>query len=462
MRRISEELNQTSYKTTLSLAPYKVSVVALNRVGTSPPQTIAIAAGQHQGPPNLNLSVVDNHTLRASWSDRSTSFYCAILELVSTETIQHNRCLSIKHQERKKNNGLPKSTGPQGTADARTMEFVGLEPLRRYRLTVYIKDLKEKKKCRGKTGSTIGSVTACTQEQPPAQGPSVVNVTSIMKSSTFITWKGISLGECEGVLQKYLIIYTDGRNHTHTASVNASTMNFTLTNLNASTLYTVKVCGVSSVGQGAGTVRTFHTDYDRSEPVAITVATSLSVMFGVFMMVSLCYLSIKRIKRMICPVVADPINSLAVKPMPISDYVSQWETCSADEDVMDALLVMVMAQHGAPSPDVPAAGCTEPVTEGSGSVGDSDSLGFGSGSTFAYRRQTGGPSAPETQCGADDCVDEQTEGQGPALEPAHLPPWDPQPCPDSGLNPCGNMISLLSVYDQTVVEQDPAGSHVHS
>ncbi|XP_032903086.1 interleukin-12 receptor subunit beta-1 [Amblyraja radiata] len=160
MRRISEELNQTSYKTTLSLAPYKVSVVALNRVGTSPPQTIAIAAGQHQGPPNLNLSVVDNHTLRASWSDRSTSFYCAILELVSTETIQHNRCLSIKHQERKKNNGLPKSTGPQGTADARTMEFVGLEPLRRYRLTVYVKDLKEKKKCRGKTGSTIGQVRA--------------------------------------------------------------------------------------------------------------------------------------------------------------------------------------------------------------------------------------------------------------------------------------------------------------
>ncbi|XP_051893786.1 interleukin-12 receptor subunit beta-1-like isoform X2 [Pristis pectinata] len=448
MTGYSNNQKNKRYQTMISLAPYKVSIVAFNSVSTSPAETITIPAAQPEDTPGLNLTAVDNRTLKASWIPHNVSFYCAVLELVSTETTQQNKC----HLELKKKKGHHHST---------EMKFMGLEPQRRYRLTIYARDSKEGNECYSQTGYTFGSVTACTQEHPPTHAPTMVNVTNIMKSSVFLRWKGISLGECQGTLEKYLIIYTDSWNHTHTASVNASNLNFTLMNLNASTLYTVQICAVTSAGQGAKTIRTFQTkDYDRSEFIAIIVATSFFVMLSVFVVVSLCYFSFKRTERMVCPTVPDPVNSLAVKSMHVSNHISQWEACTADEDVMDVLLVMVGLQSDTASPRKPATGDAVPMTEGGESLSDNNSLGFESDSAFEYKRQMGCPLGLEEDCGSETGLDVQLETQTPLLETCHISPL-PQTYSGSGLNLCGNVISLLSVYDQTLAEQEPARSNVY-
>ncbi|XP_069783862.1 interleukin-12 receptor subunit beta-1-like isoform X2 [Narcine bancroftii] len=438
--------NATSYKTLISLASYKVSIVAYNRAGTSPTETITIPAAQHSETPDLNLTAVDNRTLRVSWIPRSFNFYCAFLEQVSTRTVQHHRCQSIKHLGFKQKKGHHRST---------VMEFVGLEPLRRYRLTIYANDSKERNKCHKKFNYVIDFASACTQEEPPTHGPSVVNVTNIMKSSVSLQWKKIALGECQGILEKYRIIYTDIQNHTHTVSVNSSVLNFTLTNLNASTLYTVQICGVTTVGQGAKIVRTFQTkEYDPSELMAIIVATSFIVMLAVFTVFSLCYLGFKRTKRMVCPTVPDPVNSLAVKSMHFSDHISQWEVCSTDEDVTDVLLVIASLQSDVASPSETATDDALSMREDSNSLSDTNSLGFGSNSGFEYRRQMGCSFGLEEDCSSETGGDMQLETQSPGLETCHICPLGPEIYSDSGLNLGGNMISLLSVYDQMLGDHE--------
>ncbi|XP_059847283.1 interleukin-12 receptor subunit beta-1-like [Hypanus sabinus] len=446
MTGYSIKWQNTSYQTTISLAAYKVSIFAFNKVSTSPAETILIPAARPEDIPDLNLTAVDNHTLKGSWIPHKVNFYCAFLELVSTGIMQHRICQSVKHQEFRKKTGHHQPT---------EVVFSDLEPQRRYRLTVHAKDSK-KSDCHSKAGHTIGSATACTQEYPPTHGPMMVNVTNIMKSSVFLQWKGISLGECQGTLLKYLIIYTNGWNHTYTASVNAWKLNYTLVNLNASTLYTVQICGVTTAGQGAKTIRTFQTrDYDHSEFMAITVATSFFVMLAVFAVVSLCYFSYKRTERMVCPTVPDPVNSLAVKSIHISNHISQWEACSAEEDVTDVLVAVISLQNDTILSGEPATGDTVPMTEDAGSAGDGDSLGFGSDSAFEYRRQMGSPLDLE-----EDCSSEADVGvQSPVPETGRV-------CPlarlhsGSRLNLSGNMISLLSIYNQTPAEEEPARSSV--
>ncbi|XP_072100134.1 interleukin-31 receptor subunit alpha-like [Mobula birostris] len=451
MTGYSTKQKNTTYHTMISLAACKVSIFAFNRGSTSPTETILIPAAQPEGIPDLNLTAVDNHTLKASWIPHNVSFYCAFLELVSTETIQHRTCQLMKHQQFRRKTGRHQST---------ELEFGGLEPQRHYRLTIHAKDSKKNGcyNCYSKIGYTIGSATACTQEYPPTHGPMMVNVTNIMKSSVFLTWKGLSLEECQGSLEKYLILYTNSWNHTHTASVSASKLNYTLVNLNASTLYTVQICGVTTAGQGAKTIRTFQTrDFDHSEFIAIIVATSFCVMLAVFAVVSLCYFSYKRTERMVCPTVPDPVNSLAVKSIHTSDHISQWEACSAEEDVTDVLLAVISLQNDTISPAEPATGDTVPMTEDGESAGDSDSLGFGSDSAFEYRRQMGCPLGLEEDCSSEAGVDVQS----PALKTCRV-------CPlarfhsGSGLNLSGNMISLLSIYNQTLVEEESARSSVDS
>ncbi|XP_072340029.1 interleukin-6 receptor subunit beta-like [Scyliorhinus torazame] len=241
--------NNSTYQTAISLAPYNISIVAFNKVGASQTETVTIPAAPPEGTPRLNITVQNNRTLKALWIEHNVRFYCIILELVSVGILS-NTCQPRKQLRTKNERGMLQKV------------FEGLEPLKRYQVTVHTNSTKESSGCQSMSGYTIGSGAICTQEQPPIHGPSKVSVTNIRKNSIVLEWDELSLGQCQGSMQNYLIIYRDRRNHTHTATVNSSTLSFTLLNLNSSTLYTVEICGVTTVGIGAKTLRNFQTrDY---------------------------------------------------------------------------------------------------------------------------------------------------------------------------------------------------------
>ncbi|XP_067824848.1 interleukin-31 receptor subunit alpha-like [Heptranchias perlo] len=416
--------NTSSYQTAISLAPYNISIVAYNRVGTSLVETISIPPARPKEMPPLNITVVNNRTLKASWQPTTFECYCVVLELVSVGTILTNTCHSKNKLEIKKKGMLQKV-------------FEGLEPFQRYRVMIHTKDPGERIGCHSVRGYTIGLATACTQEQPPTCGPNNINVTNIRKSSVFLEWKAIVLGDCQGVLQKYLIYYTDIRNHTHIAAVNSSTRCYSLINLNSSTLYTLEICGVSSAGPGPKTLRLFQTkDYDPSELTAIVVATSISVMVAVFIIASVCYLSIKRSKRIICPTIPDPVNSLAVKSMHSCVNINQWMTTCDDKDVTDVLIVMVSVQSDSniPSPDDNAEDGMMSMTEDVIHCGNGSSFSCDSRLPFEYRRQMGVPLGMEGDQCSEIELNQQLEIGGPELVNNDVPPLCLQPHVGSALN----------------------------
>ncbi|XP_067872048.1 interleukin-12 receptor subunit beta-1 isoform X2 [Heterodontus francisci] len=436
--------NKSSYRTAISLAPYNISIVALNRVGASKTETIYIPPAPPKETPDLNITVLNNHTLKASWIHHRVQFYCIILELVSV-AILSNTCQSRKELKIKNKTGMVHKV------------FERLEPLKLYRITVHTNSSKAINGCRSETGYTIGSGTACTQEQPPTCGPDKVKVTNIRKTSVLLEWKAMSLGPCQGSLQKYLIIYRDLWNHTHTAAVNSSTLSFTLLNLNASTLYTVEICGVTSAGQGTETLRNFQTkDYDQNELTAIVVGTSISVMLAVFIIASFCYFSVKRSKQIICPTIPDPVNSVAVRSMHSSVHPSHWTAYSDDQDVTDVLVVMVNVQSDTSTPSANENVEDEMMSmmEGGDFCHDNNSFSSDSNAAFEYRRQMGGPLAMEEDQSAEGELKQSFQTEGTQLVNNDISPLCLQSCSGSILNLCGNVISLLAVYDENLTEQD--------
>uniref|UniRef100_UPI00398F0E04 interleukin-12 receptor subunit beta-1-like isoform X2 n=1 Tax=Pristiophorus japonicus TaxID=55135 RepID=UPI00398F0E04 len=442
--------NTSSYYTAISLAPYSVSIVAINRVGASVTETISIPPAPPQETPNLNITIINNRTLAASWAHRKVRSYCIVLELVVESTILSNTCQSRKLREIEKNTGRHLATGMFQKV------FDGLEPLKRYRVTVHA---NEGIVCESESGYTIGSSSVCTQEHAPTRGPSKVNVTNINKRSVQLEWEELFLDQCQGTLQEYLIFYRNTRNHSHTVTVNSSTLSLTLINLNTSTLYTLAICGVTSTGQGAKTLRNFQTkDYDQSELTAIVVATSISIMVAVFIVASLCYLSIKRSKHIICPTIPDPVNSLAVQSMHSSVNTSQWVTSSDDQDVTDVLVVMVSVQSDSNivSPSENDENEIMSMTESVGLQTYNDSFSSENDPALEYRRQMG---LEEDRCSETE-LNQLLGTEGSELVISDIPPLRLQPYTGSGLNLCGNMISLLAVYDQNLTERE-AGTRQH-
>ncbi|XP_043576632.1 uncharacterized protein LOC122565067 [Chiloscyllium plagiosum] len=431
--------NKSMYQTAISLAPYNISIIAFNRAGTSCMESIFIPAAPPEETPFLNVTVINNQTLKASWTHHEAKFYCIVLELVKVRILS-NSCQPRRELKIKSKTGMFQKV------------FEGLQPLRFYRVTVHTNGFRKRKGCQSVGGYTIGSGSACTQQLPPTHGPRKVNVTNIRKHSALLEWKEMPLEQCQGSMQKYLIIYRDHWNHTHTASVNSSTLSFTLLSLNASSLYTVEICAVTTAGIGANTLRNFQTkEYDGNELTVIVVVTAICVMFGVFAIAAVCQYSIKRSKRIIFPKIPDPVNSLVVKSFHNHPSTKLWASSSDDQDVADVLVVMVTVQSDTTTASVNEKDEDELISLGEGEI--CPSYSSGSNTPFQYRRQMG------TTMGMDDdlCSEsefkqnletEATELINSKFHHLCLPSYTA-----SAPNLCTN-ISLLAMYDQNVSKEE--------
>ncbi|GCC37493.1 hypothetical protein chiPu_0015997 [Chiloscyllium punctatum] len=158
--------NKSMHQAAISLAPYNISIIAFNRAGTSCMESIFIPAAPPEETPFLNVTVINNQTLKASWTHHEAKFYCIVLELVKVRILS-NSCQPRKELKIKSKTGMFQKV------------FEGLQPLRFYRVTVHTNGFQKRNGCQSVGGYTIGSGSACTQQLDGNELTVIVVVTAI-------------------------------------------------------------------------------------------------------------------------------------------------------------------------------------------------------------------------------------------------------------------------------------------
>ncbi|GCB75016.1 hypothetical protein scyTo_0020307, partial [Scyliorhinus torazame] len=141
---------------------------------------------------------------------------------------------------------------------------------------------------------------------------------------------------------------------------------------------------------------------------------------------------------------------------PIHGPSKHWADVSDDRDVTDVLVVMVTMQSDTNTP-LSSENAEDEMMSMLEEVDFCTTRGsFSSESnvTFAYKRQMGTPLGTENDQSSEKELKEDLGTEATELLNNDTSPLCLQPYSGSGLNLCGNMISLLTVYDRNLAEEE--------
>nr|XP_033811185.1 granulocyte colony-stimulating factor receptor isoform X2 [Geotrypetes seraphini] len=157
---------------------------------------------------------------------------------------------------------------------------------------------------------------AYTKQKAPSISPKL-HLKSIDRSQAEIEWTTIPTEERHGFITNYTIFWKDSRECLSHAVVKASSRNFLLKNLEASSIYKVHLMSSTAGGSTNSTILTIHTTIMTVMEIFILA----SVLFFVLALILCCVLIIcfkkhHRMKKHLWPSVPDPANSSLGEWMP--------------------------------------------------------------------------------------------------------------------------------------------------
>ncbi|XP_078527292.1 interleukin-12 receptor subunit beta-1 isoform X2 [Lissotriton helveticus] len=292
-------ISGTSLSVNISETSYNVSIFATNSAGSSPTNFYIIESHPEAGLDFRDISLSGTDSVQVWWAPtKRSSSYCVEWHPVSEQNIQslcRIEAFEIKNFTYK------------GRVDPMTCYRIAVY---RYRVAPRTWNIREE----DKIWKTLGS----TYYYKPSNKdlPRNVSVLDIREHSAVVTWDPFLTGECHGVLQKYNITiypsHSKDSSKDEVAIISKTVHNFA--NLSAGIEYTVAIKGETEFGEETGIARIAFRTLKTDETAALwkLPVICVGILLGVFSTGGLSFVAVKRFKKIVCPEVPTPMDSVAL------------------------------------------------------------------------------------------------------------------------------------------------------
>ncbi|CAM4732594.1 unnamed protein product [Leuciscus chuanchicus] len=264
-RKEKPTLDRT-YKTSITYSEARISIIATNKVGSSPPREIIIPAVKH-----------------LSNCDKPSNF-----------TQDYQTCLEWYKLE----NGetRPSTVNSSGKKSFKDIEK-GVEKFVRHYYFLHI--------MRKKHLQTVDMCPFYSEQGAPIKGPGNVNISNVTHESAVVSWLSIPVAEQRGFLLHYLI-WISGQGNTTLHEVQANETSFKIKNLHPGTSYTVSIAGETMAGKGPNSTVNFET---HSEEMGLSWQdqTILIVCVVALLCTIICSVAVRRFRSKLIPKVPSPV-----------------------------------------------------------------------------------------------------------------------------------------------------------
>ncbi|XP_053093831.1 uncharacterized protein il12rb1 [Pangasianodon hypophthalmus] len=311
-----QNITGNTFKIAATYSEARVSIVAINNVGSSPSKEIIIPPVEH-----LKYCHSNSHTD----SLRKPKHYCLEwYKLVDGET----------------------RPAKVNTSRSNTLEDIkkGMEKFVRY---YYFLHTGRKKQRRTKIACPVYST-----EGAPTSQPKNVTVLNITCDSAVLWWQSIPMQEQHGFMLHYLIwISKEGHTDTGYYQVPPNKTSFLLRNLDAGSSYTISIAGRTTVGAGPNSTRAFFTcNYPSLVNIVKQGGNGLKMAKIVLIVCSVVFLfsvalsvAIRRLRSKLLPIIPNPVISAATMP-----HMDNQNLKTVTEEVDDVILLRRddLVKHG--------------------------------------------------------------------------------------------------------------------
>nr|XP_015220779.1 PREDICTED: interleukin-12 receptor subunit beta-1 [Lepisosteus oculatus] len=310
-------LNATKITKPISGSEVKVSIVAFNKVGSSPPKLLKIPAVDLK---DLHPFSFKNLTKNMKWC---VEWYKATAPREKSRHFITRTPVDFKD--------MINSTG--GEAEDFKLYYFIIHQLTH----------------RG-TMKTRGWSEGYQKEGTPRSSPKKVTVLNVTVNSAVVKWAPIPVPDQQGFLQHYVIYITAG-NRTREVQVDASETHYKIQELTAATTYSVQIAGKTAAGLGpksdAEPILTSNIPPTKGWNV-IWITIAIAIFTLIF--TGLGSFAAKRLKRKFFPAVPSPMSTEALT---LTNLKIKEEILPQDEEVlMGDLQVVLQKSTGLPSEDV--------------------------------------------------------------------------------------------------------------
>ncbi|XP_077058986.1 interleukin-6 receptor subunit beta isoform X2 [Siphateles boraxobius] len=256
-----------TYKTSITYSEARISIIATNKVGSSPPVEIIIPAVKHLSNCDKPSNITQDYKTCLEW-----------YKLENGETRKSTVNSSFKEKSFK---DIEK----------------GVEKFVRhyYFLHTMIK----------KHLQTVDMCPFYSEQGAPIKGPGNVNISNVTHESAVVSWLSIPVAEQRGFLLHYLI-WISGQGNTTLHKVQANETSFKIKNLHPGASYTVSIAGETMAGKGPNSTVNFET---HSEEMGLSWQdqTILSVCVVALLCTIICSVAVRRFRSKLIPKVPSPV-----------------------------------------------------------------------------------------------------------------------------------------------------------
>ncbi|KAK3526852.1 hypothetical protein QTP86_000709 [Hemibagrus guttatus] len=297
----------------LCYSAYKLSISALNKAGLSPAARLDVdaVADQSDLDKDFNVTLISNNSFMLSWNKTQTRRY----HCYSVEWWANDEELAYKpFYETKKNHIIQ-------------TQNVAFQPYKRYHIFLHARHEKDTCNLKHVNNSdlTLGRTQVYLSEGTPLTAPGNISSSKATQNSLVITWCPVREEDLRGVLQGYIIRYTQD-NGKKDITVHPSMNSYELLNLQSGSIYCVELSAFTAAGEGK---RSESKCFDTLDSVAVG-GMLVGIIAGVLVLLlatHLCFRLLKRSKKMLWPSIPNPCNSNAVQKI----------ECGQELEVMEIL-----------------------------------------------------------------------------------------------------------------------------
>ncbi|CAH2296316.1 interleukin-6 receptor subunit beta isoform X1 [Pelobates cultripes] len=294
---IIDIVNVTHYEAAISKDFFVATVIANNSMGASPPSHLAIPSAKNSKAQTAEIKIEvkpdpSNKTLLVEWKSQIKAVDGYVIEwCVNSES---TTC-EMKWQR-------------EPSTSSKAYLRGDFEPFKCYLIKVF--------PLYNDGRVSYVSAEAYLEEGAPSEGPSV-RTKDVEKHSAILVWSPVPLDKRNGFIKYYTLTYASIQGNETTLKINQTDSEFTLSQLEGDTLYSVRMTAYTEGGQKDGAVFTFTTLRFANGEIEAIVVTSC-IIFLVFVLAGAitCFSKRDLIKKHIWPNVPDPSKSNIAKWSP--------------------------------------------------------------------------------------------------------------------------------------------------
>ncbi|XP_067243487.1 leukemia inhibitory factor receptor isoform X1 [Chanodichthys erythropterus] len=261
-----------SYKTSITYSEARISIIAINFVGSSPPKEIIIPAVKY-------LRVSDCY--KPSYITKSNKICLEWYKLENGET----RTSKVNKSSKNSFKDIEK----------------GVEKFVRHYYFLHTMSKKHHK--------TVEMCPFYSEQGAPIKGPGNVIISELTHESAVVSWLSIPVAEQRGFLLHYLI-WISGQGKMTLHKVPANETSFRIKNLHPGASYTIYIAGKTIAGKGPNSTVNFET---RSKEMGLSWQdqTILSVCVVALLCTIICSVAVRRFRSKLIPEVPSPVIDTA-------------------------------------------------------------------------------------------------------------------------------------------------------